>query len=160
MREKVPAIELATRVGQLESANRRLWAAFCAAVCLLFVAATRSPQPPELISTRSLEIVDGAGNVQARLAATPEGPELQLLDTDGIARASLGHGVEGTALYLRDAQGTTRVGVAQFAHGGGGFALHGEEAKGGAVLYLKSGKGTLTFYGADGNVVSRVPGEP
>jgi hypothetical protein len=98
--------------------------------------------------------------VQARLAATPQGPELQLLDADGVARATLGHGAEGTALYLRDTQGTTRVRVAQFAHGGGGFALHGEESKGGAALYLKSGNGTLTFYRADGTVVSRVPSQP
>jgi hypothetical protein len=160
MQEEAPANGLDARVGQLESANRRLLAVLCAAICLLFAAATRSPQPPELVSTRSLEIVDEAGKVQARLAATPQGPELQLLDADGVARASLGHGAEGTALYLRDAEGTTRVGVAQFAHGGGGFALHGEESKGGAVLYLKSGRGTLTFYGADGTVVSRVPGEP
>ena len=53
--------------------------------------------------------------------------------------------------------GTTRVGVAQFAHGGGGFALHGPEAKGAAVLYLQ-GDGSLTFYGPDGDVQARYPG--
>ncbi len=34
---------------------------------------------------------------------------------------------------------TTRVGVAQFAHGGGGVALYGPDSKVAAVLYLKVG---------------------
>lgn len=159
-KEVLPRDGLEARVCRLEAANRRLLTALGAATCLVFVAAARSPQSSELVSTRALEIVDEAGKVEARLAATPRGPELQLLDSEGVARVTLGHGAEGTALYLRDAQGTTRIGVAQFAHGGGGFALHGEESKGGAVLYLKAGRGTLTFYGADGTVVSRVPETP
>lgn len=155
-----PATGLEARVLRLESANRRLLAALGAGICLAFVAATQGPQRADLVSTRSLEIVDEAGSVRVRLTATPEGPELRLLDEAGVPRAILGHGAEGTALYLKDAQGTTRVGVAQFAHGGGGVALHGEESKGAAVLYLKSGQGTLTFYGADGAVSSRVPSQP
>lgn len=56
----------------------------------------------------------------------------------------------------RSKTGDTRIGVAQFAHGGGGFALHGPEAKGAAVLYLKE-RGTLTFYGDEGGVTRQAP---
>jgi hypothetical protein len=49
------------------------------------------------------------------------------------------------------------VGGTLFAHGGGGFALHGPEAKGAAVLYLK-GDGNLTFFGAEGEVQARYRG--
>lgn len=160
MEAKAAVDALEARVGRLEVANRRLLAALSAAAGLLLVAAVQAPQRSERVQARSLEIVDDTGRVRARLAATGEGPELQLLDADGVARVSLGHGDEGSGLYLKDAQGTTRVGVAQFAHGGGGFALHGEGSKGAAVLYLKAGKGTLTFYREDGTIANRLPGGP
>lgn len=50
--------------------------------------------------------------------------------------------------------GDTRVGAAQFAHGGGGYALHGPGGRGAAVLYLKD-EGSLTMYDADGAVAAR-----
>ncbi len=65
--------------------------------------------------------------------------------------------MEQTGLFLRDAEGTVRLGAAQFAHGGGGCALHGEESKGAAVLYQKGGKGSLSFYDEAGGVTHRVP---
>jgi hypothetical protein len=43
------------------------------------------------------------------------------------------------------------------AAGGTGFALHGEGSKGGAVLYLSKGRGSLSFYGEDGTVLDRIP---
>ena len=46
--------------------------------------------------------------------------------------------------------------MAQFAHGGGGVALHGPRDKGAAVLYYK-GAGSLTMYDEAGKVVARVP---
>jgi len=60
-------------------------------------------------------------------------------------------------LYVRDASDQVRIGVAQFAHGGGGVALHGAAAKGAAVLYFKE-QGSLTFYDSEGNVIARSPG--
>lgn len=52
--------------------------------------------------------------------------------------------------------GDTRLGAAQFAHGGGGYALHGPGGRGAAVLYL-SGDGSLTIYDAEGGVTARFP---
>jgi hypothetical protein len=71
-------------------------------------------------------------------------------------RVTLRHDDDETALYLRDAAGDIRVGVAQYAHGGGGFALNRPEVKGAAVLYFKEA-GSLTFYDAEGTITSRVP---
>ena len=56
-----------------------------------------------------------------------------------------------------DETGGTRLGAAQFAHGGGGYALHGPEMKGAAVLYLK-GEGSLSMYDAEGELTDRFPG--
>jgi hypothetical protein len=70
----------------------------------------------------------------------------------------LTHDSSGTRLYVHDDAGDVRVGVAQFAHGGGGFALHGPQGRGAAVLYLK-GDGSLTFYDVAGAVTARFPSE-
>lgn len=88
---------------------------------------------------------------------TDEGPGLYLLDANGIARASLVHNEAETALYLRDTEDQVRIGVAQFAHGGGGVALHGAGARGAAVLYFKD-EGSLTFYDPEGDIIWRSPG--
>lgn len=71
-------------------------------------------------------------------------------------RVALAHDAEGSALFIRDAAGVIRVGVAQFAHGGGGVALHGPNSKGAAVLYFQE-SGSLTFYDPEGNPTLRVP---
>lgn len=80
----------------------------------------------------------------------------ELVDRDGRVRAELRHDAEETGLFVMDETGTTRLGAAQFAHGGGGFALHGPESRGAAVLYLK-GDGTLTFFDAGGEIRARFP---
>ena len=67
------------------------------------------------------------------------------------------HDETQAAMYLLDEAGAIRVGAAQYAHGGGGFALHGDESKGAAVLYMKDRKGTLTFYDDGGGVRARLP---
>ena len=113
--------------------------------------------PADVVRADRIEVLDAQGRARMVLEAGEAGPTLEVLDVAGVARATLGDDAEGTALYLRDGDGTTRVGVAQFAHGGGGFALHGPEAKGAAVLYLK-GDGSLTFFDADGGVQARFPG--
>ena len=81
-----------------------------------------------------------------------------LHDSEGVVRLSLTHDASQSALYISDSDGTTRVGVAQFAHGGGGVALHGAESKGATVLYHK-GSGNLSFYDSEGNTTTRVPAE-
>ena len=113
--------------------------------------------PSDVVRADRIEIVDAQGRARIVLDAGGAGPTLEVLDVAGVARATLGDDADGTALYLRDGDGTTRVGVAQFAHGGGGFALHGPEAKGAAVLYLK-GDGSLTFFGPEGEIQARYPG--
>lgn len=59
-------------------------------------------------------------------------------------------------MLLWDDEGQIRVGVAQFAHGGGGVAMHGPHGKGSTALYHK-GEGTLTFYDRNGKVTKRMP---
>ena len=110
----------------------------------------------EAVVARGFTLVDARGPAHAELKMTEEGPGLYLLDAQGTARVSLVHNSEETALYLRDAADQVRIGVAQFAHGGGGVALHGEAAKGAAVLYFKE-QGSLIFYDVEGNVVTRIP---
>lgn len=120
------------------------------------LAAWAQGTAPDAIRSRSFELVDAREQVRGRLTMLAGGPSLVLLDTAGVERVSLRHDGEATALYLKDSAGDTRVGVAQFAHGGGGVALHGPRARGAAVLYHKD-RGTLTFYGADGTVIQRLP---
>jgi len=108
------------------------------------------------IRVRSLLLVDDGGAIRGSLRVSTDGPRLELLDADGVARVQLGHGPEETALYLADGTGTTRVGLAQFRHGGGGLAIHGEASAGATVLYMADGRGRLTFYGADGTVAGQV----
>lgn len=145
---------LEARVARLEGRNRLLTVAL---LLVLGGAVAWRPQTRDVVRAQRVEVVDAQGRVRATLEAREAGPVLHLLDASGVARASLADDVEGTALYLRDGEGTTRVGVAQFAHGGGGFALHGPQARGAAVLYLKE-EGSLTFYGAEGDVAARFPG--
>jgi hypothetical protein len=81
---------------------------------------------------------------------------LQVVDDSGRVRIDLRHDSTETGLFVLDEDGTPRVGAAQFAHGGGGFALHGAGRKGAAVLYLK-GTGTLTFFDSTGTATARFP---
>jgi hypothetical protein len=74
-------------------------------------------------------------------------------------RVALLHEADTDGLFVMDAEGTTRIGVAQFSHGGGGFALHGPESKGAAVLYLK-GDGSLRFFDQEGAVTNQVLARP
>ena len=81
---------------------------------------------------------------------------LQVVDGDGRVRIDLRHDAEETGLFILDEAGDTRLGAAQFAHGGGGYALHGPQGRGAAVLYLKD-DGSLTLYDQDGDVTARFP---
>jgi hypothetical protein len=66
-------------------------------------------------------------------------------------RSATIHDESQTGLLVLDEAGQIRVGAAQFAHGGGGFALHGPGGQTSAVLYLKD-EGSLSFHRADGSV--------
>ena len=83
-------------------------------------------------------------------------------DTDfrlrrGRLRLKAGHHEGSSGLFLLDDEGHVRVGAAQFAHGGGGFALHGEESKGATVLYMQDGKGSLRLFDGEGAVTAQFP---
>lgn len=108
-----------------------------------------------VIRAQSFQIVSAEGEVLAELAAEDGDPGLYLKDGNGVNRAALFHADDGTGLYIMDADGVTRIGIAQFAHGGGGVALHGPESKGAAVLYFQD-EGSLRFFGPEGGVTNQV----
>jgi hypothetical protein len=126
---------LETRVRRLEAVNRLL-VGFCVVVgAAVILAFTHAPgQAPELVQAQRIQLVDSTGRV----------------------RIDIRHDSTETGLFIIDEAGSTRLGAAQFAHGGGGVALHGPDMKGAAVLYLK-GRGSLTFYDETGMVVNQFP---
>lgn len=147
---------LELRIIRLERTLRALTAGCLALGALLLLAAFTQPQD-ETVRARRFELVDGEGLVRAELAIDAQGSAgLFVRDDQKRVRASVTHDSTQSALLLRDDSGTVRLGAAQFAHGGGGFALHGPGSKGAAVLYLKE-QGSLTFYDEDGEVLRRVP---
>ena len=79
-------------------------------------------------------------------------PALYFRDAEGVTRLALFHEAEASGVYVSDETGTTRIGIAQFAHGGGGVALHGPESRGAAVLYYKD-DGSLRFFDGNGAVI-------
>lgn len=123
-----------SRLRRLERSQRVLATAVVALSGTLLAAWTRSTPAPEVVRARRVQIVDSAGRV----------------------RMDLRHDSTETGLFIADDAGDTRIGVAQFAHGGGGVALHGPGGRGAAVLYLKQ-SGSLTVYDTAGTVVVRVP---
>lgn len=152
---KVPAtdrperMDIERRLEKLERRNRLLAGAL-AAVGALSVLAGAATRPDDVLRAKKIEMVDDAGKVRAELAIDADGSAgLFLRDTNGRVRGCAVHDDAQTGFFALDEAGQIRVGAAQFAHGGGGFALHGPEGKGATVLYRK-GSGSLTFYGADG----------
>jgi hypothetical protein len=96
-----------------------------------------------LVATLTLLVVAGALSA-VRVTQTMElvqARKVQLVDDQG-----------------RDDAGDTRLGAAQFAHGGGGYALHGPKMKGAAVLYL-AGEGSLSMYDPEGIRTARFPAQ-
>jgi len=145
------------RLAALERRSRRALFLTLTLLSVALIAWVGAPQSvPGVLRGQAFELVDAEGNVWAELALQEEGPALTLYDGERTARVSLVHSDDESALYLRDEKGDIRVGAAQFAHGGGGFALHGPGGDGAAVLYLK-GDGSLTFYDVNGEATSRVP---
>ncbi|KPJ86392.1 MAG: hypothetical protein AMS18_15690 [Gemmatimonas sp. SG8_17] len=128
---------LEARVIYLERTNRLLLAAAMILGALLVAGFRYGSEPvADVVRAHRIQLVDGSGHV----------------------RIDLRHDTTETGLFILDESGGTRIGVAQFAHGGGGFALHGPDMKGAAVLYLK-GQGSLTFYDETGEVTHRIPNQ-
>lgn len=114
----------------------------------------------ELLRAERLEIVDDKGLPLIALGVDEQGSAgISINDSDGETRLTLLHDAEGSALFIRDAEGVIRIGVAQFAHGGGGVAVHGPRSQGAAVLYFQE-SGSLTFYDAAGEPTLRIPEQP
>ena len=145
---------LERRVRRLERVNLGLAVALAATGVLLLTAASTRP---EAVRATRFELVDDAGRVRAELRSTAEGTGLYVMDEEGTDRASLLYNQEETAMYLRDRAGDIRVGAAQYAHGGGGLALHGEQAKGATVLYMSDHRGSLRMFDAEGRITYQVP---
>ncbi len=141
------------RIRTLENRSRLLVATVAGVLVVLFLSGAGNRSAA--LSARSFQLVDGDGRVRAELAMGEKGPFLALRDEADLDRLLLTQGDDATALFIADESGTTRIGVSQFAHGGGGFALHGPESKGAAVLYLK-GDGSLRFFDDDGTVTNEV----
>lgn len=108
------------------------------------------------IRTKNLELVDNKGNVRARLTLEKGHPTFTMSDENGVARITIVQDANQSGVFVSDKNKDTRIGIAQFAHGGGGVALHGPGGKGAAVLHLK-GQGSLSFYEVDGEIKLRIP---
>ncbi len=104
---------------------------------------------------QGFQLVNKNNQVLAGLELEQDFPQLYLTDLAGNKRLVATHNDDGSHIFLKDQTGTTRVGIAQFAHGGGGFALHGEQSKGAAVLYLKE-TASLRFFDQAGNVIQHI----
>jgi len=128
--------DLEHRVRRLEWTNRCLWVAVAALIGLPLLGASEREQVPDVVRAHRVQIVDA----------------------EGAVRIDLRHDEEETGLFIQDGDGDTRLGAAQFAHGGGGYALHGPGGRGAAVLYLR-GDGSLTMYDPEGGVTARFPEE-
>jgi len=147
---------LAHRVRRLEHAALSVGAMALVAVAAAF---SRQDGDPTELRARRVALVDEDGRVRAELALDADGQAgLFVRDDEGRVRARVIHDRGQSGLRVDDAEGQTRLGAVHFAHGGTGLALHGPEGRGGTVLYLKD-VGSLTFFGADGEVLERLAGE-
>lgn len=143
------------RLDRLETWNKILLG-IIALGCLAVLYGAKSDTAA--LRAKSIQLVGDSGGILAELTVREGNPGLYLNDYEGRTRAALFHAPDGTGLYVMDADGVTRIGVAQFAHGGGGVALHGKESRGAAVLYLKD-EGSLRFYDAEGSITNEVPAQ-
>lgn len=152
-------MDLERRIKKLEWRNRLLLLGAVSLVVFGFESRTvpAKTRTEKVVRAERVEIVDKNGIAAVVLGLDDQGSAgVFINDGAGSVRVALAHDTEGSALFIRDAKGVIRVGVAQFAHGGGGVALHGPDSKGAAVLYFKEA-GSLTFFDPEGNPTVRVP---
>ena len=150
---------LEERLRRLEWWNRLLLLALTSLVVYGFGARVvpAKTRTEKVVRAERLEILDANGNDAVVLGFDEQGSAgVFIRDGAGMVRLALAHDPAGSALFIRDSEGVIRVGVAQFAHGGGGVALHGPDSKGAAVLYFQE-SGSLTFSDAEGDPTLRVP---
>ncbi|MBT8400704.1 MAG: hypothetical protein KJO98_09525 [Rhodothermia bacterium] len=144
------------RISRLERRNRWTMSFLGVLIGVFLLAAGMQRVGPDAVRASSFEMVDSNGAVRAAIEMREGFPAIAVYDGNGQERILLTSTVSESAVFIKDSTGTTRLGMAQFAHGGGGFAAHGPESKGAAVLYLK-GRGSLSFIDPDGNMVMRLP---
>jgi len=145
------------RVERLERFNRILLAVAASVMVVAVLSAAGGAEGP--VRASAFQLVDSNGVLRAELAFNDGNPGLFLKDENGVDRLLAVHESDGTGLTITDQEGTTRIGVVQFAHGGGGVALHGPDSKGAAVLYFKN-QGSLRFFDPDGNVTRQISAAP
>jgi len=146
---------LEQRIATLERTIKTVVVTFGAGLLVLVLSAASRSGP---VRAQAFQLLSDEGEVRAELVLQDGQPEFHLKDREGVNRVSLFHQDDASGLYVMDEEGVTRIGVAQFAHGGGGVALHGPDSKGAAVLYLK-GAGSLRFFDENGAVTNQVLGD-
>lgn len=147
---------LEARLSRLERTNRCL---LVIVLLLVTVALLGFARAPSIVSAQGFQLVDNGGAVRAQWLLEDGNPRLQLNDASGNGRLVLFHDEAGSGLHVNDADAVTRIGIVQFAHGGGGVALHGPASRGAAVLYFKD-SGSLRLFDADGNLTNALLAEP
>lgn len=146
----------ARRIARLERTNRILISVFGVSLLLFLMAAASEPTT---VRATAFQLLDKDGAVRAELVTRNGSPGLYLKDKSGLDRVAVFDEPDGSGVYVMDTEGVTRIGLAQFAHGGGGLALHGRQSEGAAVLYLKQA-GSLRFFDKNGQVTNQVLAAP
>ncbi len=140
---------------RIDAAERRSRILGVTVAGLVLFAVITAADRADVLRASGFQLIGGNGDVRAELAFRDGHPGLFIKDEEGHDRLLATHDLGGTGLYVNDEHGTTRIGVAQFAHGGGGVALHGPDSKGAAVLYFK-GQGSLRCFDSEGQVTNQV----
>ncbi|MGI9517808.1 MAG: hypothetical protein ACR2NP_12225 [Pirellulaceae bacterium] len=146
----------------IDRLSRELWfhrvalagMVLCGGIMLLTAAQESTSDEP--VTGKSFQLIDDAGGLRAELKTQDGHPALYMYDANSKQRVALWTDDNATALHLKDGDETTRVGAALFAQGGG-FALHGPESRGAAVMTFMDGQREIRFYDDEGDVTERFP---
>jgi hypothetical protein len=144
--------ELDSKIKRLERNNFYLMAIIAISLTMAVVNYFYSSKS---ISSESIQLVNQQGKVIAGISSTNGETGFYILDNESKKRLSLFYSEQATGLYIKDSTEATRIGIAQFSHGGGGVALHGENSEGATVMYHKK-NGRLSFYDQQGVVTNEV----
>ena len=123
---------------------------------MLLMAQAKAPEDQVIRGSR-LELLGDNGEPIVMVGTDDDGSRgLFVYDDSGRVRVVTVFDQTQSAWYALDSDGAVRAGVAHYAHGGSGVAVHGTGSRGAAVLYYKD-NGSLTFYDTAGIVVDRIP---